>query len=310
MKKNIGKFFIILLVSLLVLSSCGAKNEGALDNRFDGFDASSKVETAEPELKDEAAGSIMDSENRGENTTITDGRKIIETRNLMVQTKEFDTLISNIKLQISTLGGYIENSSVNGREFDSTRNRSATFTIRIPASKTNEFAKFVSENSVVTNESISTKDVTLTYVDMESRVSALEAEKAALEKLLDNAATMTDIVSVRNKLTDVIYEIESYKSQLRTYDNLIEYSTVIISIYEVERTVIVEKQTTWEKIGTNLKTNFENVWLGCVNVFIFIISAIPYLIPIALGLTIVVIIIRAKIKKKKSAKASTNTEEN
>ena len=118
---------------------------------------------------------------------------------------------------------------------------------------------------------------------MESRTAALEAEKESLERLLKDAENMTDIINIRDKLTDVIYEIESHKAQLRTYDNLVDYSTISINIHEVERTVIIAEQTTWQKIGTNLKNNFENVWNGAVAVFIFAVSSIPYLIPLPSG---------------------------
>ncbi len=304
MKNILCKAIIILLAALLLLTSCSEKNEVMEDNRFDGFDVSSKEEIA-PESG--SAGSLLEQNQSVENTAAED-RKIIETITMSIQTKEFDSFIANLELQVTALKGYVENSSVNGRGFDSSYNRYATYTVRIPASASNEFTSFISGNSVVTNKSISTKDVTLSYVDMESRVSALEAEKTALEKLLKDAETVTDIVSIRDKLTDVIYEIESYKSQLRAYDNLVEYSTIIISIYEVERTAIVEEQTTFQKISTNLKENFEDVWFGIVSVFIFMVSSIPYLIPITLVATIVIIILRRKAKRKLSSSPKENKE--
>lgn len=305
MKTRIFKLISLFAVVLLILTSCSkgsySTNDGASKPMEDIF-----YDGMEMDKEEATMGSTS-------NSTIEvpddNSRKIIETIELTVQTKGFDTLLDGLSKQITELGGYIESSNIYGREFDSTRNRSAYLKIRIPAEKTSSFTGYVSENSVVTNESINTKDVTLSYVDMESRVSALEAEKAALEKLLDNAETMNDIISIRDKLTDVIYEIESYKSQLRTYDNLISYSTVTVNIHEVERTVVVEEQTTWEQIGTNLKNNFENVWNGAVAVFIFAVSAIPYLIPVAVicGLVLVIISIRKKSRKRKTATNNENS---
>jgi len=305
MKKKITKILLIALVVIIALSSCSAKN-GIGRVEMDGFEGSADKEYVPETSNPSTSGSLVDKSTS--DAPATDGRKIIETISLSVQTKEFDRLLDSINAQISTLGGYIENSNISGREIESTKNRSATFIIRIPCEKTSEFSEFVSDNSVVINESIATKDVTLSYVDMESRVSALESEKATLEKLLDSASTMSDIVDIRDKLTDVIYEIESYKSQLRTYDNLVDYSTVNIHIYEVERTIIVEEQTVFEKIGSNLKNNFENVWNGAVNMFIFIVSAIPYLIPVGIIAVIVIISVRAKIKKKKKVTKPTDNE--
>lgn len=308
MKKNLYRATLIITVLLLILSSCSTKNNAVEGDRYDGSDIILDENGSIPET--EAAGSVLGNSSSTSEAPARDGRKIIETLNLTVQTKEFDKLLDDLNAQISTLGGYIESSNISGRESESTRNRSATFNIRIPCESTNDFTSFISDNSVVINESVSTKDVTLSYVDMESRVSALESEKAALEKLLDSASTMSDIVAVRDKLTDVIYEIESYKSKLRTYDNLIEYSTVNVHIYEVERTAIVEEQTVFQKIGNNLKNNFENVWVGLVNIFIFIISAIPYLIPIAVIVIASVAVIRFKIKKTKAKKETVNKDIN
>ena len=310
--KKLAALLMALMLLATLLTACGGSN--AAMNSGDRATSDSKAESAGDmyfDVTDDAVadGGSIDMTGQGI-SGVRENAKVIRRANMDMQTKEFDKLLDDLNAQISTLGGYIESSNISGRESESTRNRSATFNIRSPCETTNDFTSFISDNSVVINESVSTKDVTLSYVDMESRVSALESEKAALEKLLDSASTMSDIVAVRDKLTDVIYEIESYKSKLRTYDNLIEYSTVNVHIYEVERTAIVEEQTVFQKIGNNLKNNFENVWVGLVNIFIFIISAIPYLIPIAVIVIASVAIIRFKIKKTKAKKETVNKDIN
>ncbi len=269
-------FTPLMLCLLIVISFAGCGKSSIYDN------------TADIYTEDYVSEESVNISN--ENKIVEDNRKIIENIDMSVQTKEFDKLTENLNNQIKELGGYIESSNIYGREYDSNDTRRAEFKIRIPSDKSEKFTDFISKNSVVVNKSISTEDVTLKYVDMESRVSVLEAEKTALEKLLKNASSTSDIIQIREKLTDVISSIESYKSQLRTYDNLVSYSTVIINISEVERTVVVEKQNTWQKIGTNLKNNFINVWNIIVSVFIFVVSAIPYLIPLALIGAIIIII--------------------
>ncbi len=231
--------------------------------------------------------------------TLKSNRKIIETIDLSLQTKEFDLLLEKINNKVAKLGGYVEASEIEGREIDSADTRWASLTVRIPSKKSQEFGKYISENSVVVNRSVSTEDVTLQYVDTESRVSALESEKKALEKLLEKADTVENIISIRDKLTEVIYEIETLKSQLRTYDNLVDYTTVTISVDEVERTAVVEKQTVWQEIGTNLKNNFSDIGGALVALFVFIVSAIPYLIPVAILTVTIILIIRIRNKRRK-----------
>lgn len=284
MKKKFVKWLSLFFATAFIaffFAGCGAYSKQSANNTADIM---TEEYSAEVDLSNESK-------------TVSDNRKIIENINLSVQTKEFDKLIENLNKQITKLGGYIESSNIYGREYDSLSTRSAEYTVRIPSDKSASFTEFVSESCVIVNKSISTDDVTLKYVDMESRIKVLEAEKAALENLLKNAASTSEIIEIRDKLTKVIGDIESYKSQLRTYDNLVSYSTVKINIDEVERTAVVEKQNTWQKIGTNLKNNFVNVWNFLVNLFVFVISAIPYLIPIVVILIIVFIIF--KIRKKK-----------
>ncbi len=302
MKKQVLSLCSVIFALLICLSfvSCSkATSEDFYDNTENGvgFEEESKGEAPEVSLTDQLLT---------ENTAVAAERKIIKTIDFSVQTKEYDDLIKKINNIITELDAYVEKSDEHGNAIDSDRNRTLSITIRIPAEKTAEFDNFLAKESVVTSRSVSTEDVTLSYVDMESRVSALEIEKAALEGLLGSAKSTEEILQIREQLTQVIYEMESIKSKLKTYDNLVDYSTVNVNIYEVERTDVVEELGIWEEITLNLKENFEDVWEGCIDTFIFAVSAIPYLIPpmifllvLALVVLVIVKIILKQVKNKK-----------
>ena len=91
----------------------------------------------------------------------------------------------------------------------------------------------------------------------------------------------------------MIYEIESYESQLRTYDNLIDYTTVTIYISEVERTIAAENQSIWQEIGTNISNNAQDIGAFFTALFIWLASALPYLIILAVAAVIVIVIVKA-----------------
>ncbi len=294
---------MLVCLALSVLAGCGRKagNSAAYDKM--------KEEVGDAGLTDYDSNSGTSGAEDKANVDVKANRKIIETVSLSVQTKEFDALMGKLEEEVKTVGGYIESSSVSGNSFESTGHRYANMTLRVPADKSDEFATFVSKNSTVTNKEISTEDVTLSYVDMESRVSALETEKATLEKLLEEAKTIENVISIQDRLTEVIYEIESYKSKLRTYDNLIDFTTIHIRINEVERVDIVEEQNVWQEIGTNLKRGFENVAEGCVRFFVFIVSSIPYLIVIGVCLAVVFGVVIPCTKKVKKRKKKQDTKE-
>lgn len=297
--KRIAIIALVFLLAVSVLASCSSSDHKSSEsmNAYDRGDMEFKEEGSA--IADDMTGTT--AEKRDPESDLNK-RKIIETVRLSVQTKTYDTLMQDLENKIASLGGYVETSQITGREMDSNSRRWAEMTVRIPSDKSADFTGFVSENSVVISKSVDTDDVTLSYVDMESRVKALEMEKEALESLLANAANVTEIMNVRQNLTDVIYEIESNKTRLRTYDNLVDYTTVHLNIHEVERVSVVEKQGTWQKIGTNLKNNFQDVWEGFVNTFVFAVSSLPYLIPIGIAVLVLWGIFAIAGKRRRKAK--------
>lgn len=285
-----------LVIVVALLTACGSSVKG-------DFAANENINALTDNLTDDMSSESANSSAVNE-SNIKAQRKIIETIYYHVETKDFDNLVATLESQALSVGGYIESSDVSGNAYASSTLRDATFVFRIPSDKTDEFTNYVSENSTVTNRSVNTEDVTFDYVDAESRIKALKTEKEALEELLSSATSTTELLEIRDMLTDVIYEIETYESQLRTYDNLIEYTTITIDINEVEQTTVVHKQSTWQRIGTNLMDNFKGIWNFLVELFVFIISSLPYLLFIAVVVFVIVFAIKRARKKKKSKQIS------
>ena len=309
MRKNVIKLLALAMAFMLIaltLAACGSDSSGY-----------SKSESAS---RDGISGSVLEDSGKSENSgSVSANRKIIETVYLDLQTKEFDDLLSKIEAEIKAIGGYTEKSAVYGNSLgESSGNRSADYTVRVPAKKSAEFTEFISSNSTVSRKETTTEDVTLTYVDTESHIAALETEKAALEDLLSKAGTMADIISVRDRLTSVIYEIETYKSQLRTYDNLVDYATVHISVMEVERITAVKEKSVWTEIGENLKEAFKKIANAARALFVYAVSSLPYLAVIAIIVFAIVLLLKltSKRSRKKAAKralpqsGTQNAEEN
>lgn len=278
---------------IMCFTACGSK--GHNQKTADGASGYVTEDSVEMESTDEEFNETSTSTG-----AVTDNRKIIERIEMTLQTKNFDDLVLDIETKIKALGGYVESSEITGREVDSNNNRRANFTVRIPKEKSEEFSTFVSKTSVVIRRAVTTEDITLTYVDTESRLEVLKAEKESLEKLLTTASSVEDIIIVREKLTTVIQDIEAYSSRLRTFDNLVDYTTITLTVQEVERTKVVEKQNAWQQIGTNLANNFANLWNGIVDIFVFAVSSIPYLIIPAVA--VVALIFGLKIAKSKKNK--------
>ncbi len=234
----------------------------------------------------------------------SDGRKLIKTVDLYAETENYDALLVSLESQIAELGGYVEyqyqyNGS-NYSNYDEMRN--AHLSVRIPANRLDEFVRKVGEQSNITNKEERVEDVTLQYVDLESRKKALVIEQDRLLELLEKAETVEDIITIEQRLSEVRYELENMESQLRTLNNRIDYSTIHINIEEVKRLTPTEERSAWDRMKNGFVKSIYRIGDGIRNGFIWFVIHIPYLIVwlgvIAVVLAAVRVILKRKARKK------------
>lgn len=314
MKRN--RAWIALLMALcmvLALVGCSKSSSARSESYYAAYDMAYEME-APAAMADEAyygeakaAGKVSTTTAaNGESANLTGnaaGRKIIKNGDLSIQTREFDEFLTNLNRSILAVGGYVEASSINGNSYNKNRMRSADVTARVPADQLDAFCDQVSELGNVTYKNLYTRDVTLTYVDLESHVKALRTEQQTLMDLLAKAEKVEDIILIQNRLSDVLYEIESYESTLRTFDDQIAYSSVHLSIQEVQRETTVEKETAGQEIARRFKENWEDVKDGFARFGIDFVSDLPIIIVWVVFLGIIVLVIVRIVKGGPKRKA-------
>ena len=245
-------------------------------------------------------------------------RKLITTVNISVQTKEFDVLQKSIETSVEELGGYIESSEIYYNSYSYYRSsdpsnytphdRSASYVLRIPEKRLDEFLTKLHDGSNVTEESKSVTDITLDYVDTAAHKKALQTEARSLEKMLEKAKELDDIVKIQSRLTEVRYQINSIESQLRTYDNKVDYSTVRLDVSEVTIYQQAPDATAWEKISTGFRNSLHSVGTGFADFGIWFIIHIPQLIVAAVIILLAVLVIRKALKNRRTKVKSRKTE--
>ena len=331
MKKFKNK--IIISTSLLLLLSmvgCGSsgvssatkQSVGAYDDTaYNGssYNSGESYESLAPEMKyeetydmdDVSAKSTSDTSGGStSNENVSTNRKLIKTFNFNVETENIDEFISNLKYEINSVGGYIEDSNISGNSI-STGNKSqkyASFTIRVPVSNLDDFATYVDNSANILSKSENVKDVTLDYTDMESRKKTLETERDRLLELLENASDLNDVILLEEKLSDVEYEIDRITSSLKTYDSLVEYSTINIEIKEVEKytEIVEETPTLWKRMGDGFKNSLRWLKNFLEGLLVVIVALIPFIVLFgvlfAIGVGIVKLVLKNKQKNKGQVK--------
>lgn len=314
MGRRRGILLAAALVTSMLLSACGSnKDEAYGKGQYNASAASSYAgdfytEEAVAEYDEQAydTGAYEDgmSVEAEQVTPAAANRKLIKTVNMGLETEDFDRLIPGLEDEINGLGGYIEDMSVYSRDnyydadFRGKKHlRYASITARIPREKLDGFLKRVGEQTNVISRSENVEDVTLQYVDLDSHKKVLLAEQERLLDLMEMAETIEDIITIESRLSEVRYQIESMESQLRTYDNKIDYSTVYLDIDEVEQYTPVEEVGTGEKIKTGFMESLTSVGDAFYNLFVWLVIKLPILVVWAIIIVILIFIIRKIVKK-------------
>jgi hypothetical protein len=325
-KSKVFRIVSTLLIMAILVTACSKKSVN--ETQDVAWSASTDASTAEQSpvinyttAKDEmtAEDNIATTEDNGEgglsnssaltseSLKVSPQEKIIQCFYLDIETQDFDNLITIIDAKIDNLRGYVESSQIGGKGYyDSNVTRSGNIVARIPSDKVNEFVSNVKEKSNVVNSQKTSENVSLEYIDTQSRIEALEIEQDRLFAILEKADEMKNIITLENRLTEIRYELQSYKSQLRSYDNKVDYSTVTLNIQEVTRITpdTQIKPTFTSRIKNGFSDTIYNISEGFKDFIVWFVVNLPYLLIWGVIIFIVVIIIRKYLRKNNKKKAA------
>ena len=295
------KLFAIILCAVIAFSfaACGAKSNDAAPNESGmaiAQDSAIKYTADEKfELYSNAAGGSGDV--KAPASQNTQNEKIIKTVELSVETKEYEAYLKSLTASVSAAGGYVETSTTDlGSSAYS--NRYATYTVRIPSANLDAFINAANEKGTVVSKTENQQNVTLEYVDLESRIEAYKTEKATLTGLLEKAASLENVLAIQERLSEVNYQIETYTSQLKVLENRVSYSTVTMRINEVER-VTESKPTVWTRIKNRFLNNLDILADGFIDLVVTVVGGLPVIVPLGIGIFLAIIIIRKIIRKRR-----------
>ena len=188
-------------------------------------------------------------------------------------------LLTQLDQQIQQMQGYIENQEIyNGSAYSARRYRSADLTIRIPAEDVDAFTQAVSGAANITSKQISREDITLNYTATDSKVTALKTEESRLLELMEKAETMSDLLEIETRLSQVRYDLELYTSRLRLYDNQVDYATIHLSVSQVQEYTPAPERTVGQRIQDGFRSSLKGVGEGAVNFVVWFLSNLPYLV--------------------------------
>ena len=124
-------------------------------------------------------------------------------------------------------------------------------------------------------------------------------------ELMAQAENVDAVIAIEARLSEVRLQLDSLSSQLRTYDNLVDYSTVNIDLYEVRNISGAAATTLTERIRNGFSNTLFNIQVFFEDLLVFVIVNIPVFVILAVVIVAVVLIVR-KVRSRKQKRSNPN----
>lgn len=279
------------LISLLLLSGillgCGAEyatNEAARYEQSASGSAGAVGDEA-PSMPTAVPGDL-EGVAEGESPSETESKspaqrpRIIYTADISLVTKDFVKAAETLRTLIANAEGYISSTTEDRHDG---RYRSGQWVARVPVGEFESFLTALDQVGFVESRDLSSQDVTMEYIDVNSRIENLKRLEERFLTLLENkTGKLEDVLQVEQELARVRGEIERTEGRLRYLTNQTDFSTVTINVREERNYVPPKAPTVGSRAATAWRNSLDRLETTGVALLLFLISAIPWVVVLIL----------------------------
>ena len=289
--KGILTLIILITMVSVLMVGCGSKKASlasestakvAIANDSSGLsgnsttDVTGEVPKSDVKVADKSKDALVNS---------LDGQgKIIRNGTLQMETISFDDAVKQILSKTTSIAGYVQSSNVSGSSIaakQGAESRTGEFILRIPKTKFDSFISDIGNLGSITNQKISSEDVTAAYFDTQAHLKSLNIQEERLLELLKKTGKLEDIIVLEKELSDVRYQIESLSGSLKKWDNLIDYCTLNIQISEVHK--IKESSVSYgDKIANGFTSSLKSLIDFAKEFVVIVFVCLPYIVVLSI----------------------------
>ena len=226
--------------------------------------------------------------------------KIIRSAGFTVKTTDYDADLQRIKDLTVEMGGRVEYLSSSG-DAASGQTRSASLTLRIPSQRLDSFLEGAQGIGTITNMTQEMEDVSDSYYDTQTRLKTQQEKLSRLQEMMKSAQDVSDLIEIESAIADAQYYIDRYTGTLKSYDSRVDYSTVRVSVRET-RITETKEVSLGERIVTGIGDSFREFGWFMEDMLIFMASALPWLMALAIVAFVIVLLIRRRKNRKNNKK--------
>jgi hypothetical protein len=237
-------------------------------------------------------------------------RKIVKNAEVSVLVEDSDIAVDRLTQVVSDSGGYIVSSRVWYQEYDKENYKYASITLGIPVDQFEVTMRRVRALGLrVLDENASGEDVTDQFVDLQSRLTNLEATQARIQSFLADAKTVDEALRINQELAQIEAQIEEVKGRMNYLSDRSAFSTITVTISpelpEIEPLPLPEPKP-WTP-GETLKDATETLLKAYQGILEFAIWMLVVVLPI-LAPPVLVVWMILKLVRRKPAKQISSSE--
>lgn len=179
-----------------------------------------------------ASASLDSAAARSQQPQVSDSPQPQSARQLIVESwmslevTNIDATVRQVESLAGQSGGWVESSEVYGEA----GYRSATVRIRVPADRLDSGLDSLRSLGRVTDEGVSSTDVTERLIDNAARLKAWHAQEERLVTLLENAPTVEDIIQIEQRIAEVRSDIEHVEATQRDLTGRVATSLITVNL--------------------------------------------------------------------------------
>ncbi|MDW7729554.1 MAG: DUF4349 domain-containing protein [Bacillota bacterium] len=278
----------------LILTSCGAASYmGGGDATYDYAVEESYAPAPEYAMDGSEEGDISTKRVNGE-VGQSSLRHVIRNGSMDLAVQDTRGTMRKIREMVNDAEGIVSNSYV----YEMREGQYGGYmTLRIPERLFDPFMEQLETFGKATNIQTSIEDVTMQYVDLESRLNNQLAQEARLVEILDMADTVEDVLEVEKELYHIRGEIESMTAQLTYLKDQVSYATINLNLREETIPTEVISPGAFDNFGKRIQQAFIGSINFVLNAFSVIIIAFIAMLPVLILIGFIVLIIWLLVKK-------------
>lgn len=263
------------------------------------FGISSDSVTVDKSSAESTESGSSETLNDGETTTQPDGTiikiasdKLVYRCSIEIETKNYDEDLASLMKLIDEYDGIIQNSNESDDDnywyqsdyVKQHGTKSIRLQIRVPQAKYHEFVGTIGTVGKVRQNSQSVDNISYEYYNTQADIEQLKIQESRLLDMMEQAQTIDEMITVEDRLTEVQNELSKMQTKLIGLDTDVAYSYVDISLEEVYQytDTPVEKPGFLQRLGEEIVQAFKDMIFTFEELIIFILCAIPRLVPFAL----------------------------